>query len=207
MDDNEEKQQLREEGIKRYPNEALCDWCGTIHTGDSYNCPTSKQEIPSDRSEPTRGAVTSVDEIVAYCKERITEITKHLKENTLLPKADSAPTTSGKSTRSRGQGLNWLRNEDLSKTPKAAKILAVRYDGENKFGPRVILKMAFEGETKFWGVSIKKNPNYKLLLEKFGEDENDWVSSSILLWLEAEEFSEQYYTRVGFPEAKEKSRK
>jgi len=108
---------------------------------------------------------------------------------------DSQPRRGGRSA----NGMTYLTNEMLSTTAKAAKIIAVRADSENKYGPRVILKLALDGQTIFWGVNIKKNPNYTLLEEKFGLDENEWVDKNIQLFLAKDDFSGQYFARVQFP--------
>ncbi len=112
--------------------------------------------------------------------------------------------SSGESQRG---GQRWLKNEDLSTTPKPAKILAVKNDAENKFGPRVVLKLALDGAVIFWGVDVKKNPNYKTLEKRFGYEENNWAGQLILLGLELEEFSEQYNPAVTFPEPAKTARK
>lgn len=114
----------------------------------------------------------------------------------MLPDSNGAGAQSG---RRGSNAMTYLKNEHLSTTPKSAKIIAVKYDGENKYGPRVVLKLAFEGQTIFWGVTIKKNPNYVALLEKFGRDENGWVSQEILLGLEQDAFTGSYFPRVTFP--------
>jgi len=110
------------------------------------------------------------------------------------------PSSSGSGAAPRRQGgIPYLKNEQLTKQPKEAKILGVKGDPENKFGARVILKLALDGSTYFWGVGIKKNPNYALLEKEFGLDENDWTGQKILLNLEPDEFTEQYFIRVSFP--------
>jgi hypothetical protein len=110
---------------------------------------------------------------------------------------------------SRGQKINTnrLKPEDLSSTPRDGKILAARADLNGKFGAQVILKVAVNGEIKFWYLDIKKNPNYQLLTEKFGHEENDWVNQKILLDTEQDEFYGNYYVRVSFPEVKKGSGK
>lgn len=114
------------------------------------------------------------------------------------------PSSSGSSapTGRKPGGMRYLKNEDLSTQPKEAKIIAVKGDPDNKFGARVILKMALNGETMFWGVNIKKNPCYQTLEQKFGLDENDWVNQKVLLHLEQDEFSGSYFPRVTFPTGK-----
>lgn len=96
-------------------------------------------------------------------------------------------------------GMVYLTNDMLSKQPKAGKILAVKVDTEGKFGTRVVCKLAFDGKTIFYGINIAKNPNYELMTARFGQDENDWVGQGILLGLEKDDFSDQYFVRVSFP--------
>lgn len=124
-----------------------------------------------------------------------------LKENSMLPAADS---TSGRGARSgQAKNSNRLRVDDLSKDPVEAKILMVKSDLDGKYGAQVIAKIAIKGDTKFWYLDIKKNPNYRLMVAKFGQDENEWVDQRILLGLEKDDFNDQFFVRVTFP-AKEK---
>ncbi len=117
------------------------------------------------------------------------------------------PTGNEDSGRTRGKStVKWLKVEDLSTTPKEAKVLAVNYNKEGRFGPRVELKLAFDGEITYWGVDPKKNsanPNYRDLTAKFGHDENNWVDQRILLYVEPHKFYEgQFNIRVDFPKPK-----
>lgn len=115
----------------------------------------------------------------------------------MLPTGDETPT----GTKRKVGGMEFLKNEDLSRNPKEAKILAVRLDSENKYGPRINIKLAIDGKTKFWGVPTakSKSPNYRLLLDKFGAEENDWIDRRILLFLEQDDFSGNFFMRVDFP--------
>jgi hypothetical protein len=125
-----------------------------------------------------------------YC-DTITQ----LKEKQMLPNADSsqAERPSKKSNR--------LHTNDLTKQPREAKILMVKSDPNGRYGAQVICKLAVNGEIKFWYLDIKKNPNYRLLVDKFGNDENDWAGQKILLGLEQDEFSDNFFVRVSFPVA------
>lgn len=130
-----------------------------------------------------------------FCAELVTQ----LKENTMLPSSEGAPASDVR--RKKSGGMEYLTNEMLSTKSKAeAKILAVKYDEENRFGPRVVLKFAMFGKTIYWGVVIKKNPNYKILEAEFGREENEWVGKTVLLQLEKDDFSESYFPRVSFPD-------
>jgi hypothetical protein len=128
-------------------------------------------------------------------------------ENKMLPSGDSQQQQSNqKRGRGQQQGLPRLDNSMLSRQPKEAKILMVK-QVEGQYGLQVALKLAFEGQATMWYVKAdrKKNPNYGLLLDKFGPDENDWVGQVILLKLEQDDFTEQFFARVSFPaEAKGK---
>lgn len=129
-----------------------------------------------------------------YCSE----VEQQLKEGTMLPKADSDGSSQSSGTKKKG-GIKYLTIEDLSRTPKEAKILAVKADADNRYGARVVLKISLDGTMMFWGVAIRKNPNYRLLTDKLGHEENDWVDARILLHNEKDEFSEQFFPRVSFP--------
>lgn len=135
-----------------------------------------------------------------YCSD----IQKQIRGEQMLPKSD-APSSAA--PRRRSGGMTYLTNEMLStKTPKSARILAVKLEEENRYGPRIVLKLAFEGNTIFWGVNIKKNPNYKLLEKQFGNEEDDWVSNDIELQLVPDKFTDGHFIHVSFPDKKRGAR-
>ena len=117
----------------------------------------------------------------------------------MLPSSGGQQQTGTSGGRRRQGGFNWIQNEMLSTTPRPAKILGVKPNANGKFGATVILKLALDGQTTYWSVNVKKDPNYPILEKEFGLDENNWVSKPILIHLEQDEFSEQYYKRVSFP--------
>jgi hypothetical protein len=98
-----------------------------------------------------------------------------------------------------GGALPYLNADMLSTQPKEARILMVRNEPAHRFGPSVVLKIVLEGKTMLWTLNISNNPNFAILLHKFGKDENEWVDKRILLLLEQDEFSEQYNIRTQFP--------
>lgn len=115
----------------------------------------------------------------------------------MLPEADGKPEAlSGGKTRRKG-GMEYLKAEDLSTSPREARIVAVKFDPDHNFGPSVVVKLALDGKVKFWTLRIRKNPNYQILLEAFGRDENSWVEKKVHLWNQEDEFSGQYFPRVG----------
>lgn len=115
----------------------------------------------------------------------------------MLPTGNQ-PAASGKPKRE--GAMKWVKVEDLSTTPKEAKILMVRLNKQGRYGARVELKLAFEGQIMYFGVPPNEEvTNYSLLIKKFGPEENDWVDKRILLYLEKDKFSEQFFIRVDFP--------
>jgi hypothetical protein len=186
-------------GLRRYPQPSLCDWCGTVHAGDAANCPTESETMPSqDFPEDTDKDVC----IFWYVHNAVKSITEGVKNN-MLPKPDSEPSRGKRG----GNAMTYLDSTMLSKQPKEAKILAVRFDAEGRFGARVIVKLSFDGGIVYWGVNIKKNPNYRSLIAAFGEDENDWPNQRIKLWLEKDDFSEQMFVHVAAADEPEKKRR
>lgn len=125
----------------------------------------------------------------------------------MLPDA----TTATANKQGKGGKGQWITKDDLNTQPKEFRILAVNVNKRSKFGTRVELKGAFEGQTKFWGTPVgpsdEVGPNYEMLLQQFGNDENNWVGKVILLSLEQNSFSEKYYPRVSFPTAKSTARR
>lgn len=116
----------------------------------------------------------------------------------MLPSAGGTANVAAK----KAGGQNWLKVDHLTKQPKEAKILMVRSDADNRFGPRVNLKIAMDGQVYFYGINIKGNPDYQALLERFGQDENEWVDKKILLHAEQDEFTDKFFPRVTFPTGK-----
>ena len=157
---------------------------------------------PEPEAQPESACMGSV--LCEYCGKRhgyCSEVESQIKGEQMLPRPDE----DGSSTPARSKragSMRYLKNEDLSKTPKEAKIIGVKADPDNKFGAGVVLKMSLEGQTIFWTVRTKRNPNYRILTEKFGFDENDWNGNKILLFLEQDEFSDQFFPRVAFPTEK-----
>lgn len=134
------------------------------------------------------------------------EITEDKEKYKMLPTGNETTTTRGK----RQGGMEWIKPEDLTLQPKEAKILMVRYNKEGRFGARVELKLAFDGHIKYIGISPKlegNSPNYRILTAAFGHDENDWIDQRIVLFLEKEDFGEQYFVRIDVPEDKTKSKR
>lgn len=123
------------------------------------------------------------------------------KENVEMLPNSGQPTQGRRQGSGRGAGnsLPFLNADMLSTQPKEARILMVRNEPQHRFGPSVVVKLALEGKTVLWTLNVSNNPNFGILLNKFGKDENEWVDKRILLLLEQDEFSEQYNIRTQFP--------
>lgn len=125
------------------------------------------------------------------------ELTENKEALKMLPTTNQSSST-GRKQREGAQ--KWLKVDDLSTTPKEAKILMVRLNKNGRFGARVELKLAFEGQIIYWGVAPNpEQTNYAILLEKFGAEENNWVDQRIMFYLEKDKFTEQYFIRVDVP--------
>jgi len=193
------------ENLRKYPDTSQCDWCGKKHCGGSEHCNTQEYGTGNDicgADETISPAFERhLEGLCSVIRDRIESITNTIKENaTMLPQ--SSGQTASRTARGQKNNSNRLRPEDLSSQAREGKILAARADLEGKYGAQVILKIAVNGEIKFWYLDIKKNPNYQLLTEKFGFDENEWVNQKILLGVEQDDFYGNYWVRVSFPENK-----
>jgi hypothetical protein len=132
---------------------------------------------------------------------RVSELMLLLKEKNMLPRSDSNDNSSQNSGGRRGgsqDGLPRLTTKMLNRTPREARIIAVRAL-EGKFGPQVLLKLALDGQSVLWYLGVKNNPCFKALEHEFGNEENDWAQKTILLHNEQDEVTEQYFMRVTFP--------
>jgi hypothetical protein len=136
---------------------------------------------------------------------------KHLKEAQIIKHAakrigESMLPQVGSGTGKRARtGIPFLTFEMLSTTPKNADIVDVKYDEANRFGPSVVLKLKLEGKATLWTVRIKDNPNYVILTEAFGHDEQDFKGKKIQLFMEKDNFSEQFFPRVAIADNAKRS--
>ena len=116
------------------------------------------------------------------------EVQEEKEKYKMLPSGDG---TSKSNTRK--GGLDFLTIDDLSTQPQEVKILMVRYNENGQWGPTVMLKTAFKGSIKYVSIKpTKKDPRYKLLLDHFGPDENNWVDQRFLVMAEKDEFTEAF---------------
>ena len=131
-----------------------------------------------------------------YCAE-ITEEKERLK---MLPTGDGTGTR-----RTGGGGLAFINPEDLSTQPQEAKILMVKFTekGGKSQQPSITLKVAFKGDIRYvWVPARMSDPRYKMLINSFGPDENNWIDERFTLYLEKNEFTEKYEQKLGTLEKK-----
>lgn len=137
-----------------------------------------------------------------YCAE-IAEEKEKLK---MLPTGDG----NNNSRRNTGGGLPFINAEDLSTQPQEAKILMVKFTekGGKSNQPSITLKCAFKGDIRYvWMPARTSDARYKLFLDAFGPDENNWVEERFTMHLEKNEFTEKYETRFVIPKEKKGARK
>lgn len=139
---------------------------------------------------------TDHPEIGNLLRQLLPEIEKENED--MLPNAGE-PRQSGAGGGAGAGALPYLNQNHLSSEEKEATILAVRNEPKHRFGPSVVVKIALEGKNYLWTLHIHNNPNFGILLKKFGKDEAKWTGKKILLVLEQDEFSEGFNIRTHFP--------
>ena len=206
----EERRQIKKQGGGKAIAKAILkpddNWDSDTDFPHGANSGTNSPTRTEDNGFDSPGCMgpvkcVSCGKFHGYCRE-LDEDKEKMK---MLPSgSESAQQRNRKST----SGITWLNVQDLSATPKEAKILAVNYNKNGRFGARVELKLAIDGQIKYWGVPpLKdgKSPNYELLTSRFGLEENEWIDQRILLYAEPHKFYDgQFFVRVDFPKAGKK---
>lgn len=150
-----------------------------------------RQHIPAEPSTDCGGICAAVIETVSKLTESV---------RNMIPDANSG---NNNQQQRKSSGFQYLKvPDDFSSNPEVAEILACRVDNQGKYGPKVVLKVAYKGETRLLSMTIKGNPNVAYLSEQFGREENSWVGKSITLFLERDDFTGNYRLRAGLPERK-----
>lgn len=114
-----------------------------------------------------------------------------------MPTATGGEGSGSRSRSTRRDGPPWLKTEHLTDEPKRAKILALKVE-KSKYND-LVLKITMGGQAYFWGLKTSY-ATYKAMLDRFGDDENNWTGSEILLNNQLDEFSEQKRIHVEFPD-------
>lgn len=157
---------------------------------------STKEESTTETADGCMGRVECrvCKKFHGYCRE-VSEEKEKLK---MLPSGDEQQ---GNNRGGRRGGLDFINAQELTSTGQEAKILMVKYNAESK---GISLKLAFQAKIKFLYVKANKNtdPNYKLLYETFGPDENNWVDQRILLSAKQDPFTDAFKTHVEIVERK-----
>lgn len=175
---------------------------------------SSSAEIPLD-SGPVSGLVAggyfgyleTAFETDAFLKMvwlRLNSLKEDIRD--MLPAAGTTEKQTPRKNTGGPARIPFLTIEHLTKQPKEAKILSVRAmtrEWNGKASQVVSYKLAMDGHTFMWDLKLT-NPNLKTLQNKFGLDENDHVGQKILIFLEQDEHTEQYWPRVDFPKGNNK---
>jgi hypothetical protein len=127
----------------------------------------------------------------------------------MLPAPKQAKGDQGQGGRGRGgarerqePAVPFLKVEHLTNDPVTAKVLGVRT--ENVGWNDIVVKLAIKGRSFFLGLKAD-NPNYSVLINGLGRDENKWMGEEILIGNELNEFYEKNFVTVF--EAPAKARK
>lgn len=136
--------------------------------------------------------------VYGVCCDVEVELTEKGNENMLPRPGQNAPAQSSGQQRQRS-GYPYLKETDLTLDKKEARIIQVRNndepvkDGQRRFSD-IIVKIAVGGTIYLWGMKYN-NPNFTILIEAFGQNENDWAEKKCYIFLEQEEFSGRNFIR------------
>ena len=167
-------------------------------------------EVQTENSGPVSGVVAggyfgyleSAFETDAFLKMVWLRLNSFKEEiRTMLPAAGATEKATPRKNAGGSARIPFLTVEHLTKQPKEATVLSVRAmtkEWNGRSSQVVSYKLAMDGHTFMWDLKLA-NPNLKILQDKFGLDENDHVGQKILLFLEQDEHTEQYWPRVDFP--------
>lgn len=191
------------DGVRRYPDAAMCDWCSTTHNGDSYNCPEVTPEV-EDFSE---GETVQDEQLMWAVIGAIRAITKKVREDTMIPRSTVGQSRQNPQGQTRGAaaprtGLPYLNQKNMFdylelniKYPARIVDCKVNPNATGNQSP-VILKLSIKGKSCLWGLSTS-NPSLETLTEMFGDDENNWADKQFSMWLHEDEFDQRIWPTVG----------
>lgn len=146
---------------------------------------------------------TDFDRICGEVQQQIRAITESVRKEAEMITGGNSPDAKARSGKKAG-GFDYINTTDLDTDPVSARILAVKQT-EGQYGKKVVLKLAYKGDTKLMSFSLKKNsngefsPNVKFFINQFGQEENDWIGKDITLCREQDEFTGQFWPKVGLP--------
>ena len=176
----------------------------------------AENDVRADSQEPEGGfdqPEPRLEWVVSFAERRIKEITNTIKENFPMPIQPPSSERSETPVRSRNtnsqptkSGFPTLKVADVDFNRKQCKVIdAKEPPAPNTYKNAIILKVAYDGKTFLWNLK-GTNPCFKVLYESLqnGQDANEWVGLSFLLYLETDEFSGQNFMRVQLTDAGKK---
>jgi hypothetical protein len=164
----------------------MCDWCNTVHTGDSNNCAVlethSGQPTTEDRNRYVEWAIDN-DPVMGVLFTRIVSVVERdLKQIRHLVKREAQKVGLKEmlDARSNGSTGNLLKGSDIPSRVKSVKIVveAIRPAPDGFTAPAIIdLKTEVYGANA-WAVN---KTNLKAIMKHFGDDEKKLRGKKITL--------------------------
>ncbi len=177
-------------GLRRYPQPSICDWCNTVHTGDSNNCPSSVTETtvgngnnaPEARYRHVEWAIdkdpilgVQFSRLVAVVEGQIKQIKRYVKQE-----GKKMGLKEMLDARSNGQAGNLLKGSDLPARVKSLKIVVdqIRPAPDGFTAPAII-----DFKTEVYGANAwaVNKTNLKAIMKHFGDDEKKLRGKKIKL--------------------------
>lgn len=192
-----------------YPEITLCEFCDTMHAGNSNNCPQPEPEdiypFPDDPPGTEQlcwNVFNAVRDITSAVKETIDMIPQSTNRGTAAPAGGGGGgrggfrQNGGGGGRQQRSGLPYLNVSNqheylFLEDQTTVKIVDCRV-GDGSGSSAVVLRLAIKGKSILWGLSLN-NPSLDILTDAFGRNENDWVNQSIKMWLEEDKFTEKVW--------------
>lgn len=100
----------------------------------------------------------------------------------------------GRKTRA-GAGLTYLKIEHLSIDKRTCRIQAARQEKDKWDNDSVVLRVTYNSQTFLFQVN-SKSPNYNILIDLFGDNEETWPGNEFLIYLQQDVVTERYWPHV-----------
>lgn len=172
-------------GLRRYPQPSMCDWCKTVHAGDSNNCPVpahSGQPATDDRNRHVEWAIDNDPVHSVHFARIVSVVERELKQIRQIVKREAKKVglKDMLDARSNGQAGNLLKGSDVPARVKSIKIVVdqIRPAPDGFTAPAIIdFKIEVYGANA-WAVN---KTNLKAIMKHFGDDEKKLRGKKITL--------------------------
>jgi hypothetical protein len=169
-----------------YPQPTMCDWCNTIHPGDSNNCPIpethSGQPATDTRHEYVEWAIDN-DPVMGVSFARIVSVVErelNQIKRTVKREAKKMGLKEMLDSRSNGQAGNLLKGSDIPARVKSIKVVVdqIRPAPDGFTAPAII-----DFKTEVYGANAwaVNKTNLKAIMKHFGDDEKKLRGKKITL--------------------------